>query len=53
MDLSTAPFFKTLGFHRVEERLRYRRPVDQAVIDSRVEEKVSTYFKVGKIWGKW
>ena len=52
-DLSTAPFFKTLGFYRVQERLRYRRPVDQAEIERRRVEKTSTYFKVGKIWGKW
>ena len=52
-DLSTAPFFKTLGFYRVQERLRYRRPVDQAEIERRRAEKKSTYFKVGKIWGKW
>lgn len=52
-DLSTAPFFKALGFYRVQERLRYRRPVDQAEIERRRAEKRSTYFKVGKIWGKW
>ena len=52
-DLSTAPFFETLGFHRMEERLRYRRPVDQAEIERRHEEKVTAFFKVGKIWGTW
>ena len=47
------PLLKELNFRHVTNELTYQRPADPAEVQRRYDEKVVTYVKVGKIWGRF
>ena len=47
------PLLKAYGFRHAGDGLQYMRPVDPSELERRRENKTASYFKVGKIWGKW
>lgn len=47
------PLLREFNFHHVTNELSYQRPADPAEVQRRYDEKVVTYVKVGKIWGKF
>ena len=44
---------KEFNFRHVTNELTYQRPADPAEVARRQEAKVTTYVKVGKIWGRF
>ncbi len=47
------PLLREFDFRHVTNELSYQRPADPAEVQRRYDEKVVTYVKVGKIWGKF
>ncbi len=47
------PLLREFNFRHVTNELTYQRPADPAEVQRRYDEKVVTYVKVGKIWGKF
>ena len=44
---------KEFNFRHVTNELTYQRPADPAEVQRRIDAKVTTYVKVGKIWGRF
>ena len=47
------PLLKEFSFRHITNELTYQRPADPAEVQRRYDEKVTTYVKVGKIWGRF
>ncbi len=47
------PLLKTFNFRHITNELTYQRPADPAEVQRRYDDKVTTYVKVGKIWGRF
>ena len=47
------PLLREFNFRHVTNELTYQRPADPAEVRRRYDEKVTTYVKVGKIWGRF
>lgn len=47
------PLLREFNFRHVTNELTYQRPADPAEVQRRYDEKVTTYVKVGKIWGRF
>ena len=47
------PLLKEFNFRHVTNELSYQRPADPAEVARRREAKVTTFVKVGKIWGRF
>lgn len=53
MDNVGDPLLKVFGFRHVTNELTYQRPADPAEVQRRHDDKITTYVKVGKIWGRF
>ena len=53
MEAMGDPLLAQFGFRHVTNELFYQRPADPAEIERLQEEKIVTYVKVGKIWGRF
>ncbi len=47
------PLLREFNFRHVTNELTYQRPADPAEVQRRYDERVVTYVKVGKIWGRF
>ena len=47
------PLLKEFNFRHVTNELTYQRPADPAEVQRRYDDQVTTYVKVGKIWGRF
>ncbi len=47
------PLLKEFSFRHITNELTYQRPADPAEVQRRYDEKVTTFVKVGKIWGRF
>ncbi len=47
------PLLREFNFRHVTNELTYQRPADPAEVQRRYDDKVTTYVKVGKIWGRF
>ncbi len=47
------PLLREFGFRHVTNELTYQRPADPAEVQRRHDDKITTYVKVGKIWGRF
>ena len=52
-DSAGDPLLKEFNFRHVTNELTYQRPADPAEVQRRYDEKVTTFVKVGKIWGRF
>ncbi len=52
-DSAGDPLLKEFNFRHVTNELTYQRPADPAEVQRRREAKVTTFVKVGKIWGRF
>ena len=53
MEAMSDPLLAQFGFRHVTNELFYQRPADPSEIQRLQEEKIVTYVKVGKIWGRF
>lgn len=53
MEAMSDPLLAQFGFRHVTNELFYQRPADPAEIQRQHEDKIMTYVKVGKIWGRF
>lgn len=53
MEAMGDPLLAQFGFRHITNELFYQRPADPAEIERLHEEKIVTYVKVGKIWGRF
>ena len=47
------PLLREFNFRHVTNELSYQRPADPAEVQRRYDDKVTTFVKVGKIWGRF
>jgi N-acetylglutamate synthase-like GNAT family acetyltransferase len=47
------PLLKEFNFRHITNELSYQRPADPAEVQRRRDAKVTTWVKVGKIWGRF
>ena len=47
------PLLREFSFRHVTNELSYQRPADPAEVQRRYDDRVTTYVKVGKIWGRF
>ncbi len=47
------PLLREFNFRHITNELTYQRPADPAEVQRRYEAKVTTFVKVGKIWGRF
>lgn len=47
------PLLREFNFRHITNELTYQRPADPAEVQRRYDDKVTTYVKVGKIWGRF
>ncbi|MCY3732910.1 MAG: hypothetical protein OXG42_01390 [Chloroflexi bacterium] len=52
-DSAGEPLLREFNFRHVTNELTYQRPADPAEVQRRYDDKVTTYVKVGKIWGRF
>ncbi len=52
-DSAGEPLLREFNFRHVTNELSYQRPADPAEVQRRYDDKVTTYVKVGKIWGRF
>ncbi|MCY3922454.1 MAG: hypothetical protein OXN86_03965 [Chloroflexota bacterium] len=52
-DSAGEPLLREFNFRHVTNELNYQRPADPAEVQRRYDDKVTTYVKVGKIWGRF
>jgi len=52
-DSAGDPLLREFNFRHVTNELTYQRPADPAEVQRRYDEKVTTFVKVGKIWGRF
>ncbi len=53
MEAMSDPLLAQFGFRHITNELFYQRPADPAEIERLHDDKVVTYVKVGKIWGRF
>ena len=53
MEAMSDPLLAQFGFRHVTNELFYQRPADPAEIQRLHDDKIVTYVKVGKIWGRF
>ena len=53
MEMVGDPLLKEFGFRHVTNELTYQRPADPSEVSRRHDDKITTYVKVGKIWGRF
>lgn len=53
MEAMSDPLLARFGFRHITNELFYQRPADPAVIERQHADKIVTYVKVGKIWGRF
>ena len=52
-DSAGEPLLREFNFRHVTNELSYQRPADPAEVQRRYDDKVTTYVKIGKIWGRF